>query len=280
MKKQLHSLFAIAMFLVSFNLQNSFAQSYNLIQTFEDGGSGTDACWTGYNGFSVPSTSDFFTTVSPVHSGSFSGGMYSCCGGAANNLPTYYISPVISNGAHTVKVFLRQSSFFNEGFEIGTVSDVIGSNFTAGLTISTWPSVPAWQLTSTQITTNAVNNRVAFRVPPASLKTYYLDSLIITNSGNATATCNYVSVGVNEINKETNQVKIYPNPADDQITIESETLPIKEVKIIDLMGKTMYHSMVNQNRSKIDVSYFTPGIYFVQITDDQKNMANKKIVIQ
>jgi hypothetical protein len=280
MEKQLQSLLAIAMILLSFNLQQGFAQSYNLIQTFEDGGTGTDACWTGYNATNPPYTDDFFTTISPVHSGNFSGGMYSCCGGTATNFPTYYISPVITNGAHTVKVYLRQSSFFNESFEIGTVSDVAGSNFSAGLTISSWPSVPAWQLSSTTITTNTVNNRVAFRVPPASLKTYYLDSIVISNSGNATTGCFYIIVGINEIDEAVSHVKMFPNPASNRVTIESDQVILKEVKIVDMMGKMVYQSGIDQNRLFIDVSDLTAGIYFVQITDDQKNIINRKFVIQ
>jgi hypothetical protein len=280
MKKNFRFLFALAILLLSFNLTGTFAQTYNLIQTFEDGGSGTDACWTGYNSFSVPSTADFFTTISPVQSGSFAGGMYSCCGGAANNQPTYYISPVIINGLHTVKVYMQQSSFFNEDFEIGTVSDATGSNFSAVLTNSVWPSTPSWQHIVTVVSTNAVNNRIAFRVPPASLKTYYLDSIVITNTGNGTAGCSYATVGISEIKKEANGIKIFPNPVSDQLKIESDLYLIKEIKIVDLPGKTVYQSKVNNKQSIIDINDLTPGIYFIQIVDEQKNVVNKKIVVQ
>ncbi len=280
MKKKLSLFIGTGIVVFSLNLSNTFAQSYNLVQTFESGGSGTDACWTGYNGTSIPSTNDFFTGTSVVHSGSLSGGMYSCCGGSVTNLPTYYISPAVINGTHNTQVYLRQSSFFTENFEIGTVSDNIGSNFTPALTVSTWPSVPAWQLFTTSITTNSVNNRIAFRVPSASLKTYYLDSIVISNTGNVTSGCNYITVGIDNADKELNSLLIFPNPASTVLTIKNTMLKIQEIRVINLIGAMVYQSSVNKNQTTIDIANLEAGIYFVEVTDEKKNVTNRKIVIE
>ncbi len=280
MKKKLSTIIGMGIVVVSLNLSNTYAQTYNLVQTFESGGSGTDACWTGYNGTSIPSTNDFFTGTSVVQSGTVSGGMYSCCGGAVSNVPTYYISSAILNGTHTTQVYLRQSSFFAENFEIGTVSDNMGSNFTPALTVSTWPSVPAWQLVTTNITTNSVNNRIAFRVPSASLKTYYLDSIVITNTGNLAGGCNYITVGIDDANKEFNSLSIFPNPASTTLTIKNTMLKLQGIKIINLLGALVYQSSINKNQTTIDIANLEAGIYFVQVTDENKNVTNKKIIIE
>ena len=174
--------------------QNVIQQStFNLIQDFESGASSATDCWSAYNQSSTPTTNTFFTSSTVVNAGSFSGGLYSCCGGIATNTPSYYISPVVSSGSHSVDFYIRQSSFFGENFEVGTVSDAQGSNFTLLHTISNWPTTSTWQAVNINITTDATNNRIAFRVPPASLKTYYLDDIVLGDVGNLGPTaCNYV----------------------------------------------------------------------------------------
>jgi len=279
LKKKLSSIIGMGIIMITLNVSNTYAQTYNLVQTFENGGSGTDACWTGYNGTSLPSTNNFFTVTNVVQSGSVSGGMYSCCGGATN-VPTYYISPAIIIGTHNTEVYLRQSSFFNEDFEIGTVSDSIGSNFTAAFTVSTWPVVPAWQLVTTNITTDAVNNRIAFRVPAASLKTYYLDSIVIANTGNLAGGCNFITVGIDHTNAAMNSLLIFPNPASATLTIKNRFSTIQEIKIINFIGAIVYQATVNKNETAIDVTNLEAGIYFVQVTDEKKNVVNKKMIVE
>ena len=174
--------------------QNVIQQStFNLIQDFESGASSATDCWTAYNQSSTPTTNTFFTSSTVVNAGNFSGGLYSCCGGIATNTPSYYISPVVSSSSHSVDFYIRQSSFFGENFEVGTVSDALGSNFTLLHTISNWPTTSNWQAVNINITTDATNNRIAFRVPPSSLKTYYIDDIVLGDVGNLGPTaCNYV----------------------------------------------------------------------------------------
>ena len=280
MKKTLLILTTSIITLSTALVSNAYSQTYNLVQTFEAGGTGTDNCWTGYNATSVPSTNDFFTASTPVQSGIYCGGMYSCCGGASSNNPTYYISPVITNGVHNVKVYLRQSSSFNENFEIGVVSDAMGTGFTASYTKSVWPGSATWELTNTSITTTSTNNRIAFRVPPASLKTYYLDSIVISNSGNATSGCSYLSTSVNEISNAANSVSIYPIPSNGIITIDVQNIKEGSIKVINVLGDIVYQTNIGNQKSTINLTAQPTGIYFVQITDANKTVTNRKVVVQ
>jgi hypothetical protein len=256
---------------------SGFGQTYNLLQNFDLGGSGSDGCWTGYNQSTTPTYNNFFTTNSPVQSGAYSGGMYSCCGGISTNTPAYYISPKLIAGTHNVSVYLRQSSSFNEDFEIGTVSDSIGSNFTAAYTKSVWPSPAAWQLTTTSVVTNASNKRIAFRVPPASLKTYYLDSILISNTGNGTAACSYILItGIDDA--KTNQLlwDIYPNPASDMLHITGTSSENFEIEIINTLGEIC---LTAKNQNTFNLSQLQNGIYFIKGFDNSST-AVKKIIIR
>ena len=257
----------------------TFGQTYNVLQTFENGGTGSDSCWTGYNASSMPTTNDFFTGTTVVQSGTHSGGMYSCCGGSATNTPTYYISPVLPAGTHNVLAYLRQSSFFGESFEIGTVSDLMGSGWMLSYTKSTWPGTPAWELTNISVTTTATNKYIAFRVPAASLKTYYLDSLVISNSGNANVACSYLSsTGIADIAITNHTVVVSPNPFTTQATITfNEVQKNAKIKVLDVLGKEIYNAAIPENTKTytLEEKNWSKGIYFLQIVSDKETLTRK-----
>lgn len=59
-------------------------------------------------------------------------------------------------------------------------------------------------------------------------------------------------------------VMMYPNPANNRITVELENQKVTTVKIYDLSGKEVLHS----NDSNVDVSSLTNGVYIVTIESD------------
>ena len=64
--------------------------------------------------------------------------------------------------------------------------------------------------------------------------------------------------------------RLYPNPANQQITIElSDVSSNYQVNIIDVLGKTVYSSQI-QNVGKIDVSAFAAGVYLVKLNSGSK----------
>ena len=68
-------------------------------------------------------------------------------------------------------------------------------------------------------------------------------------------------------------VNIYPNPAENQLTIESANYIINDIKIIDVSGKVIKHI---QNKSQlpqyhIDVNDIKKGIYFISLYSIRKN---------
>lgn len=71
--------------------------------------------------------------------------------------------------------------------------------------------------------------------------------------------------------------KIYPNPAEDFITIESKNSSINSIEIFDLLGKSIYSKMKPSN-NVIDVSDFSKGVYLLKLESEGKSLT-KKIVI-
>ena len=82
-------------------------------------------------------------------------------------------------------------------------------------------------------------------------------------SGNDPAT-NCLTIGTNELQNAT--ISIFPNPAKDQLTIQrsgnSGKLPYT---ITDVFGKTIASGELSGDATKVDVSNFSKGIYFVHV---------------
>ena len=82
-----------------------------------------------------------------------------------------------------------------------------------------------------------------------------------------------------------NTIKVFPNPANDHITINYGNFASMSgytLKITNNLGQVVFTSPINQQSSYIDLSTWTGnGIYFVQLIDLQNNtIENRKIVIQ
>ena len=85
--------------------------------------------------------------------------------------------------------------------------------------------------------------------------------------------------------KETNQLKIYPNPANNLLTIISEKSLINIISITDAQGRIVSEMTKNQFAnlnytftSTIDISSLTSGIYFLNIKTEDKIIVAKKFI--
>ena len=99
---------------------------------------------------------------------------------------------------------------------------------------------------------------------------YYIDDVSIVD-------CT-PGLGISELTTSP-EILISSNPATNSITITSST-NIKEIKLINLLGEVVSASTPAANQSTIDISNLSKGIYFVEITDEKKNVVNRKIVVQ
>ncbi|MBL7932548.1 MAG: T9SS type A sorting domain-containing protein [Bacteroidia bacterium] len=88
--------------------------------------------------------------------------------------------------------------------------------------------------------------------------------------------CNYTNVGLNELSEKLD-LKIYPNPVNDVINIESG-LSEAEVLISDLNGRIVKQETLNNQ--KINTSDLIPGMYFLQVVSDKEIVYKTKVVKQ
>jgi Secretion system C-terminal sorting domain len=73
---------------------------------------------------------------------------------------------------------------------------------------------------------------------------------------------------------------IYPNPADELLVISHQLLGKEksELKLFDVLGKEVFHSVINNKQSLINVSSLKNGIYFLHFSSGNKSVTHKLIV--
>jgi hypothetical protein len=77
-------------------------------------------------------------------------------------------------------------------------------------------------------------------------------------------------------------IKIFPNPANDKIYIKTTVtgLFVKNLEILDLIGKSVYKSVLNNSNDLIRISLidFQPGFYFIKLHTNKGVVLNKFII--
>ena len=91
------------------------------------------------------------------------------------------------------------------------------------------------------------------------------------------STCDTLGVHVNEISKPHNGLTIFPNPSNGIVNFYSETSLSGEVKIVDVLGKTVLIRKLNNGRLSIDD--LKSGVYSAGILGESQPMV-KFIVIK
>lgn len=92
-------------------------------------------------------------------------------------------------------------------------------------------------------------------------------TLVVSNEGGSDelTMTDYITIsnGTGVLESVYQRVKVYPNPASHQITVEAEGL--KSVSIIDMLGQVVYAQESNNDKKVIDISKFGKASYFVKV---------------
>lgn len=105
--------------------------------------------------------------------------------------------------------------------------------------------------------------------------------IVTKNNCSDTSSCNNITItGIIE-NGFAKTINIYPNP----FTLKTTITFIQEqknttLKIMDVLGKEIKSISFEGKQLTIEKGEMKSGIYFLQINDDNKNVVNRKIVLQ
>ncbi|MBL4577914.1 MAG: T9SS type A sorting domain-containing protein [Flavobacteriales bacterium] len=111
--------------------------------------------------------------------------------------------------------------------------------------------------------------------------TYY-DTVLISVTD--TLIIDVTLTGVNPPNN-TNTIVVYPNPTNDQITIDNGdylSMVGYTVKIVNSLGQDVFNSLVTTQQFVIDLNTFgSTGIYYLQVIDGNSTiLENRKLVLE
>lgn len=105
---------------------------------------------------------------------------------------------------------------------------------------------------------------------------------VIINTGFCSDTSQCILVATVGLNKFVMRgyVTVFPNPANDFITVSKSNSDRIEIEILNILGKLIYKSSFTQQQTTIDLSNEAKGVYFVKTTDDNQNITNSKVIVQ
>lgn len=89
-----------------------------------------------------------------------------------------------------------------------------------------------------------------------------------------------LNTGIFRPSKGTNAVKVYPNPASDNITINTgEALNNATINLTDALGRVVYSSSVDAGNGEftLPISHLENGVYFYTLTADNGYIATGKL---
>ncbi len=124
-----------------------------------------------------------------------------------------------------------------------------------------------------------------WRIDTVDLSTYYGQKVRLKfRAINAEGNNLYIDdINMDYITKansiENDNTIMYPNPANNQLTIYNYSFFIQSIEIIDIAGKIIKELTVENNQILVDISDLEKGAYFVKI-NTEKTKTVKKLIIQ
>lgn len=86
---------------------------------------------------------------------------------------------------------------------------------------------------------------------------------IVTNDANTV----FQSLSIGEHHLD-NSIKMYPNPANEFVSVKASGF-IKSVEFYDVQGRILQTNLVNERETKLDLSKYASGIYYLKIKTDK-----------
>ena len=138
---------------------------------------------------------------------------------------------------------------------LGTVTDL--TDFTSGGT---------WSSSNTSVATIGSSSGVVTGLVAGTVNiTYTFDtSSVVTTLTIDSCAATGVATLSNNLS-----LSVYPNPAHDELTVQTTGQFINEINITNLLGQTVYLQTAHANckLQTVDVSGLADGVYFVQVNN-------------
>jgi hypothetical protein len=75
-----------------------------------------------------------------------------------------------------------------------------------------------------------------------------------------------------------NEIKIYPNPFNENFFVENSLADNLTIEIYDITGKRIFNKTINKEKQTINISTFSQGVYYVRVFLNDSEIFNKKVI--
>lgn len=132
-------------------------------------------------------------------------------------------------------------------------------------TLSSWNTYDLPLSSFTGLTTRAHMAQLVFVGAPTGSGTVFIDNVLYRKEASATK------------NQNLNNLKLYPNPASQQVTLTGDEA-IKTLTLTNSLGQNVITLNPNSNEVVIDISKLSKGVYFVNTTSEAGQSTTKLVV--
>lgn len=84
-------------------------------------------------------------------------------------------------------------------------------------------------------------------------------------------------VGLNELDSE--DLKLYPNPAEDYVTLPEMDMPY-ELTVYSLDGRVVLEETIEIGQSTLDISMLNAAVYLVQIAGENVDIRHERLIVK
>lgn len=200
---------------------------------------------------------------------------------SGTSLATLYNNVSPTTGTVTLKWNIVATNFPADWINAAGMCD----NFLCYSVATSWPSGSV--KTSDPYSSTSHTFDLQFNQGAAtSTGTYYIRAKLVNpaapDSVYATWVLNKIPVGVEQVNRSSEELSLYPNPATNEINIVyGGTADVKTVAVYNIIGKVMSVYRINGNSANISLENMPGGIYFVRLADAQGQiLATRKFTKQ
>ncbi len=104
----------------------------------------------------------------------------------------------------------------------------------------------------------------------ASSTTGHFSGVVNSPSPILATICTTSSVGIDEINNNSNNISIYPNPANTTITIENSNFTKEQtISVFDMQGQLINTLVTNNKKTSFDISSYPSGVYVIEVRTEK-----------
>jgi hypothetical protein len=74
------------------------------------------------------------------------------------------------------------------------------------------------------------------------------------------------------------EFSVFPNPASDYLNIAINRLTAQRVQVTNMNGQLMQEAWLDNNNNQLRINNLNPGIYFIQVIDEQGQTHTQRFV--